>query len=43
MMNEPEKLISLHVGYRKLKSFHVAQLAYGVPGWSAGQPLSSQS
>jgi len=24
-MNEPEKLIPLHGGYRKLKSFQVAQ------------------
>src|SRR5271169_4552652 len=30
-MNEPEKLIPLHGGYRKLKSFQVAQLAYDVP------------
>jgi four helix bundle suffix protein len=30
MMNEPEKLIPLHGGYRKLKSFQVAQLAYDV-------------
>src|SRR5947199_1232963 len=29
-MNEPEKLISLHGGYRRLKSFQVAQLAYDV-------------
>src|SRR5882762_4789533 len=29
-MNEPEKLIPLHGGYRKLKSFQVAQLAYDV-------------
>ena len=29
-MNEPEKLIPLHGGYRHLKSFQVAQLAYGV-------------
>ena len=27
---EPEKLIPLHGGYRKLKSFQVAQLAYDV-------------
>jgi four helix bundle suffix protein len=27
-MTEPEKLIPLHGGYRKLKSFQVAQLAY---------------
>ena len=27
-MSEPEKLIPLHGGYRKLKSFQVAQLAY---------------
>ena len=27
-MPEPEKLIPLHGGYRKLKSFQVAQLAY---------------
>lgn len=27
---EPEKLISLHGGYRKLKSFQVAQLVYDV-------------
>jgi hypothetical protein len=26
-MNEPEKLVPLHGGYRKLKSFQVAQLA----------------
>jgi len=29
-MNEPEKLIPLYGGYRKLKSFQVAQLAYDV-------------
>ena len=29
-MNEPEKLIPLHGGYRHLKSFQVAQLAYDV-------------
>ena len=29
-MNQPEKLIPLHGGYRKLKSFQVAQLAYDV-------------
>jgi four helix bundle suffix protein len=29
-MNEPGKLIPLHGGYRKLKSFQVAQLAYDV-------------
>lgn len=29
-MNEAEKLIPLHGGYRKLKSFQVAQLAYDV-------------
>ena len=29
-MNEPEKLIPLHGGYRKLKSFQLAQLAYDV-------------
>jgi four helix bundle suffix protein len=29
-MNEPEKLIPPHGGYRKLKSFQVAQLAYDV-------------
>ena len=29
-MNNPEKLIPLHGGYRKLKSFQVAQLAYDV-------------
>ena len=27
-MSEPEKLIPVHGGYRKLKSFQVAQLAY---------------
>ena len=27
-MTEPEKLIPLHGGYRKLKSFQVAKLAY---------------
>jgi len=30
MKAEPEKLIPLHGGYRKLKSFQVAQLAYDV-------------
>ena len=30
MRNEVEKLIPLHGGYRKLKSFQVAQLAYDV-------------
>ena len=30
MGNEVEKLIPLHGGYRKLKSFQVAQLAYDV-------------
>ncbi len=29
-MAEPEKLIQLHGGYRRLKSFQVAQLVYGV-------------
>ena len=29
-MNEPEKLIPLHGGYRKLKSFQLAQLVYDV-------------
>ncbi|HVU08466.1 MAG TPA: four helix bundle suffix domain-containing protein [Verrucomicrobiae bacterium] len=29
-MNAPEKLIPLHGGYRKLKSFQVARLAYDV-------------
>ena len=29
-MSEPEKLIPLHGGYRKLKSFQVAQLSYDV-------------
>jgi four helix bundle suffix protein len=29
-MNEPEKLIPLHGGYRKLKSFQVAELVYDV-------------
>jgi four helix bundle protein len=29
-MNEPEKLIPPHGGYRKLKSFQLAQLAYDV-------------
>jgi hypothetical protein len=29
MKPEPEKLIPLHGGYRKLKSFQVAQLASG--------------
>lgn len=29
-MSEPEKLIPLHGGYRKLKSFQVAQLVYDV-------------
>lgn len=29
-MSQPEKLIPLHGGYRKLKSFQVAQLAYDV-------------
>src|SRR5829696_7395911 len=29
-MDQPEKLIPLHGGYRKLKSFQVAQLAYDV-------------
>ena len=29
-MNEPEKLIPLHGGYRKLKGFQLAQLAYDV-------------
>ncbi|HEY0552130.1 MAG TPA: four helix bundle suffix domain-containing protein [Verrucomicrobiae bacterium] len=29
-MPEPEKLIPLHGGYRKLKSFQVAQLVYDV-------------
>jgi len=29
-MSEPEKLIRRHGGYRKLKSFHVAQLVYEV-------------
>jgi len=29
-MNDPKKLIPPHGGYRRLKSFHVAQLAYDV-------------
>lgn len=29
-MREQEKLIPVHGGYRKLKSFRVAQLAYDV-------------
>jgi len=29
-MSEPEELIPLHGGYRKLKSFQVAQLVYDV-------------
>jgi len=29
-MSQPEKLIPLHGGYRKLKSFQVAQLVYDV-------------
>ena len=29
-MNEPEKLIPPHGGYRKLKSFQMAQLAFDV-------------
>jgi hypothetical protein len=29
-MNEPEKLIPLHGGYRHLKCFQVAQLVYDV-------------
>src|SRR2546430_15458101 len=29
-MSDPDKLIPLHGGYRKLKSFQVAQLAYDV-------------
>src|SRR6266567_7964685 len=29
-MNDPERLIPLHGGYRKLKSFQVAQLVYDV-------------
>src|SRR5229473_7676988 len=29
-MNEPEKLIPVHGGYRNLKSFQVAQLVYDV-------------
>ncbi len=29
-MNEPEKLVPLHGGYRKLKSFQLAQLVYDV-------------
>jgi hypothetical protein len=34
--DEPEKLIPLHCGYRKLKSFQVAQLVYDVTArfWS---------
>src|ERR1700704_3455477 len=31
-MNEPEKLIPLHGGYRKLKRFRVANVAYDVTG-----------
>jgi hypothetical protein len=30
MLSEPEKLIPLHGGYRKLKNFQVAQLVYDV-------------
>jgi four helix bundle protein len=30
-MTEPKELIPVHGGYRKLKSFQVAQLVYGVP------------
>jgi hypothetical protein len=37
-MNEPGKLIPLHGGYRKLKSFQVAQLAYVVAAQIAAIP-----
>jgi hypothetical protein len=33
MLNKPGKLIPLHGGYRKLKSFQVAQLIYDVTVW----------
>ena len=43
MMNEPEKLIPLHGGYRKLKSFQVAQLAYDVTVRFCDRSLSPRS
>ena len=42
-MNEPEKLIPLHGGYRKLKSFQVAQLAYDVTVRFADRYISPRS
>src|SRR5258708_38809627 len=42
-MNEPEKLVSLHGGYRKLKSFQVAQLAYDVTARFCGRYIEKPS
>lgn len=42
-MNEPEKLIPLHGGYRKLKSFQVAQLAYDVTVRFCGRYIEKRS
>ncbi|MBA4147707.1 MAG: four helix bundle protein [Verrucomicrobia bacterium] len=42
-MGEPEKLIPLHGGYRKLKSFQVAQLAYDVTVRFCGRYIDKRS
>ncbi|MCE9609730.1 MAG: four helix bundle suffix domain-containing protein [Chthoniobacter sp.] len=42
-MSEPEKLIPKHGGYRKLKSFQVAQLAYDVTVRFCDRYISSRS
>jgi len=42
-MNEPEKLIPPHGGYRKLKSFQVAQLAYDVTVRFCGRYIEKRS
>ncbi len=43
MKPEPEKLIPLHGGYRRLKSFQVAQLAYDVTVRSFGRCVEKPS
>src|SRR6266702_1216493 len=42
-MPEPDKLIPLHGGYRKLKSFQVAQLAYDVTVRFCGRYIEQRS
>jgi four helix bundle suffix protein len=42
-MSEPEKVISCHGGYRKLKSFQVAQLIYDVTVRFCGRYVNQRS